>query len=253
MVNRLAEPAPVSPAPVARGLALRAKPTTSDADAHLFFAPLHYEPRYAYPLLVWLHGPDDNETQLRRVMPLVSVRNYVAVGVRGTLATDESGGEIGYRWVQSADHFLLAEHRVLRAIAAAKARFNLHPSRIVLAGYGCGGTMAQRIALMNPQLAAGAASLGGPFPQSDAPLRRWHDRRRVRLLVASSQCSREYAPQDVVRDLRLFHAANLVVHLRHYPGGDELTTAMLADLDRWIMNELVLSPADAAAADPCQR
>ena len=29
------------------------------------FAPLHYEANYAYPLLVWLHGPADDETHNR--------------------------------------------------------------------------------------------------------------------------------------------------------------------------------------------
>ena len=34
-----------------------------------FFVPLHYEPNYAYPLLVWLHGPQDDQGQLKRIMP----------------------------------------------------------------------------------------------------------------------------------------------------------------------------------------
>ena len=42
---------------------------------HAFFAPLHYESNYAYPLLVWLHGSGDDESQLKRIMPLVSLRN----------------------------------------------------------------------------------------------------------------------------------------------------------------------------------
>src|SRR4051794_19841644 len=50
------------------------------------FAPLHYESNYAYPLLVWLHGPGDDESQLKRIMPLISMRNYVGVGPRGTVA-----------------------------------------------------------------------------------------------------------------------------------------------------------------------
>ena len=49
---------------------------------YTLFAPLHYEPNYAYPLVIWLHGPGDDERQLLRVMPLVSMRNYVSVGPR---------------------------------------------------------------------------------------------------------------------------------------------------------------------------
>ena len=37
------------------------------------FAPIHYEERYAYPLLVWLHGDAGNEQELKQIMPLVSM------------------------------------------------------------------------------------------------------------------------------------------------------------------------------------
>ena len=43
------------------------------------FVPLHYEPNYAYPLLVWLHGAGDCHRQLKQVMPHISMRNYVGV------------------------------------------------------------------------------------------------------------------------------------------------------------------------------
>ena len=254
MVNRLQDLVSTSVAASVADFRPRQPIALRDADTHVFFTPLHYEPNYAYPLVVWLHGPDDNETQLRQVLPLVSVRNYVAVGPRGTLASVQSGEQTGYRWQQSADLILLAENRVLRAIAAARRRFNVHDERIVLAGLGCGGTMAVRLALQHPHLVSGAVSLGGPFPQDHSPLRRWHERRRLRLLIASGQTSSEYPPEHVCRDLALFHAANMIVHLRHYPCGDELTTEMLADVDRWIMHEFIASQASTrATADECQR
>jgi len=30
-------------------------------DNHALFAPMHYESRYAYPLLIWLHAPGPND------------------------------------------------------------------------------------------------------------------------------------------------------------------------------------------------
>ena len=47
------------------------------------FVPKHYEPRYAYPLLVLFHGRGGDEQQLLRIMPQLSNRNYVAVALRG--------------------------------------------------------------------------------------------------------------------------------------------------------------------------
>ena len=56
--------------------------------ARALFAPMHYESNYAYPLIVWLHGANDDERQLKRIMPFVSLRNYVAVSPRGTVTAD---------------------------------------------------------------------------------------------------------------------------------------------------------------------
>ena len=76
---------------------------TADREhAHCIFTPVHYERNYAYPLIVWLHGPDDDEHQVTRIMPHVSIRNYVAVGPRGTLASRDVPG--GYGWSQTPRH-----------------------------------------------------------------------------------------------------------------------------------------------------
>src|SRR6185503_16233240 len=56
------------------------------------FAPIHYEERYAYPLLVWLHGDAGSEQELRQIMPLVSMRNYVAIAPRGASASKRNRG-----------------------------------------------------------------------------------------------------------------------------------------------------------------
>ena len=57
---------------------------------HASFAPQHYESGYSYPLLVWLHGPGCDERQLLRIMPQISMRNYVAIAPRGLLVSGES-------------------------------------------------------------------------------------------------------------------------------------------------------------------
>ncbi len=87
---------------------------------HVLFAPLHYEPGYAYPLIVWLHGRGSDERQLPRIMPLVSMRNYVAVAPRGIRATDAGGAAAdACLWLQTDDHIQQAEQRVFDCIEAA--------------------------------------------------------------------------------------------------------------------------------------
>jgi phospholipase/carboxylesterase len=46
-----------------------------------------------------------------------------------------------------------------------------------------------------------------------------------------------------VSDLRLLHSAGFSLALRQYPGDDELTTAMLSDMDRWMMERISATAA----------
>lgn len=203
---------------------------------HAIYAPLHYEPGYAYPLLVWLHGRAESERELLEVIPRVSLRNYVAVAPRGTLTA--SRRRPCYDWQQAEDGIEEAESRILHGIAAIQERYHIHSERIFLVGCGNGGTMAIRVAWNHPEHFAGVATLGGSLPAEHCPLRRVNDLRRLPCLVATSRHSRTYPEDQVCRDLRLMHAAGCTVALRQYPGGDDLTARMLSDLNHWLM-ELV--------------
>ena len=210
--------------------------STSDSDAarHMFFVPLHYERNYAYPLLVWLHGPGDDERQLQRVMPLVSMRNYVAVGPRGSVR-DEGPG---FTWQQSESGIAAAEQSVFAAIEAAQERFNIARQRIFVGGYASGGTMAFRVALRHPSAFAGALSIGGPFPSGNMPLLQLDRLRRLPFFIAQGRDAVDYPVEQTCQELRLFHAAGLKATLRQYPCGDEVTTVMLHDMDVWMMERV---------------
>jgi len=222
------------------------EPQSEVDNAHCLFTPLHYERNYAYPLIVWLHGPDDDEHQITRIMPLVSMRNYVGVGPRGTVSAVEScespaGAAGGFRWEQSTSQIAQAEQRVISAIAAARCWLNIEKSRIYLAGFGCGGTMALRLALSQPDAYAGVLSIGGAFPSTLRPLGQLHAVRRLKIFLATGRDSQQYPESEVCENLRLFHSAGMSVCLRQYPCGDDLTTNMLSDMDRWIMEQLTAS------------
>ena len=239
--------------PAALAVPQAAEPDHELATAHCIFTPLHYEHNYAYPLIVWMHGPDDDERQVTRAMPLISMRNYIGVGPRGTIGgTTHVGERQGYSWSQDADHIARAEQNTFSAIGAARRWLNVAPSRIYIAGYGCGGTMALRIALANPQTFAGVLSLGGEFPSTLRPLARIHAARRLKIFLATGRDSELYPQRRVCENLRLFHSAGLSVCLRQYPCGDDLTTHMLADLDRWIMEQLT-APEPVPADQPSPR
>jgi len=210
-----------------------------DAEPHLaLFTPIHYEPGYAYPLVVWLHGAGGNEQQLKRVLPLVSMRNFVGVAPRGTesIADDPAGGR--FRWRQTPGHIDQAAHRVFAAVDAVGRKMHIQPQRIFLAGFACGGTMALRLATAYPDQFAGVLSFGGPFPSGHCPLGRINEVRNLPVFLATGSESVHYPEVDVCRDLRLFHSAGMSITLRHYPASDELTTVMLDDMNHWIMDRI---------------
>lgn len=211
------------------------------------FAPLHYERNYAYPLVVWLHGPGDDENQLRRIMPLVSLRNYVGLSIRGTQPVRSDSGRRAFTWSDEGTHFEQAEQLLFDAIELARERFNIAPERVFLAGYDVGGTMAFRLALAHPREFAGVLSIGGRFPSDDTPLR-WLDAvRRLPMFFAYGRDSVSLPMHEVCEAIRLFHIARLKVNLFQYPCPQQLTTKMLEDMDRWIMEQVTGQPATVEA------
>ena len=211
---------------------------------HCLFSPVHYESGYAYPLIVWLHGPVSNEQEVSKVLPLISARNYVAVAPQGTESVESVRGAFG--WGDTLENLMEANERVLHCINAAQQRFNVHPERIFVAGYGEGGTMALRMGMENPDQFAGAISLGGPIPSGSCLLRRINEARSLPLLLSVSPDQR-YPLDRVMENVRSLHSYGSSLSLRLYPEGDELTTVMLSDVDRWVMEKVCAAPSSVAS------
>jgi phospholipase/carboxylesterase len=185
------------------------------------FVPTGYEPGYAYPLLVWLPDATRGRFDLGRTMSRVSLRNHVAVQPRRADDTDTD-----------------CEALVWRAIDNVRDRVSINPRRIFLIGQGSGGTEAFRIACRHATAFAGVISIGGSFPLREGLFGRLEEVRRLPMLLC---CHRE-APAEVVgptdSTLRLFHAAGAMLAMRIYPGRNDLSKMILADVNRWLMDEI---------------
>lgn len=218
------------------------------------FTPLGYEPGYDYPLLVWLPGdslPESGDAGARKrsfelgtVMRRVSLRNFVAVepvvGAHESRATGmATGGSKGFS--QGLDE------AVWRSIERVRDRISIHPDRIFLVGQGDGGSDAFRIACRHPREFAGVISLGGLFPLDEALFARLSDVRRLPMLLCCRRASVLEQAAHTARTLRLFHAAGAALAMRIYPGNNDLSKSVLADVNRWIMDEVCGHPAGVPA------
>jgi phospholipase/carboxylesterase len=181
------------------------------------FVPMHYEKNYAYPLVVWVHSAGHDASEVHEIMPRISKRNYVAVA-------PELGPMAGAGTLDSQSCLVIGES-VVAAIETAKARFNINPSRVFIAGFGTGATMAFRVALEHPERFAGVLAMNGPLPSEGAPLSQWEQ------------------PQ-LCQQLKLLHIAGFSLTLRQYPGGDAISDGLLADVNRWIMEGINAPPAN---------
>ncbi len=203
---------------------------------HCLFTPLHYEPNYRYPLIVWLHSPKANELELRKVMPGISMRNHVAVAPRGTVSA--GAGDDGFTWDARPAELQLAEQHIFDAIACAQRQFNVGEDRVFLAGFDRGGTIALRVGLKHPDRFAGIVSLGGAFPKGGTPLVELDRARKLPVFLGCGRESQAYPTSNVCDNLRLMHSAGIHVTLRQYPCGQMLDPTMLADVDRWIIERI---------------
>ncbi len=216
---------------------------------HATFAPVHYTPGYAYPLLVWLHGPGCDERQLLRIMPLVSMRNHVGVAPRGTVISVADEPHV-YGWSNDEQGLHEAEQRVFDVIDRVFRGYNIDPRRVFLAGFDTGGTLAFRLAMNHPYKFAGVISLGGALPCGGAPLARLPEARQLAIFLGVGRRGQVYDEAQVCENLRLLHTAGMSITLRAYPCGHEISPQMLSDVDAWIIEQITSGrpKADTATA-----
>ena len=226
-----------TPPPSGMTAALAERPIRQAVETPLAtFLPTSYEPGYSYPLVIWLHETGHNERHLTQVMQYLSTQNYVSIAPRGP--SECSAVKRGFRWGQRPQCIAAADDAVNEAVEFAKEQFSIHSQRVFLVGHGSGGTMALRLALQYPERFAGVASLAGPMPRSHSPLKAINKLRQLPIFLAAAREYPAYPEARVCRDLRLLHSAGCSVALRQYPGDDDLTTCMLADVNRWLMGQV---------------
>lgn len=118
------------------------------------------------PLVIFMHGYGSNELDLFGInFALPKDYNYLSVRAPVSL------GEDRYQWFtknpQSADYDgvtvdLKRSGQVLRQfIEQATAKYHTQPSKVYLVGFSQGAMMTYEVALRDPQLVGGIASLSG--------------------------------------------------------------------------------------------
>lgn len=204
---------------------------------HRLFMPEHYEEKYAYPLVIWLHSHGSSEYELDGVMPHLSLRNYVGIAVRGTQVSQAN--QRRFLWGKSATTMAVAEEIVFQAIDAFSDKISIDHQKIFLAGHGAGGTLAQWIGLRHSQKFAGIVSVHGAFPRRSKTLVHWKQSRKVPVLFMYGERSELCNTDEVCRSLQQVHLAGLRYQFAQFATGDDLDSSMTGMANRFMMNQIV--------------
>lgn len=235
------------------------------------FVPRQYEPNYAYPLLVLLHGKGGDEDQLVRAMPAVSRRNYVGLGLRGPVEVHKRDRPVGYSWgpefdvpgrssfrtprpLAPAEQFFRALHEpesdpmtrledgVFAGIRGIRGHLHVHSERIFLVGFGEGAAVAYRLGLSFPDRFAGVVAINGWLPSNFRALARFGALRDFPVLAVHGAWNSRVPLDQARRDVATLRAGGLQVAFQSYPCNHRLDQDMLADVDTWIMNHCTNQP-----------
>jgi len=203
------------------------------------FLPTGYEPNYPYPLLVFLHGHGGCETQVLRLAPRLSRRNFICIGLRGLQPLKPGRkGRRRFSWATENRSDSLIEDYVFEAVEQTRRNYHVHSERIYLAGVCEGATLAYRLGLAYPDRFAGLISLNGAMPRGNRPLARWPEVRDLRVFIGHGYAN-AFTPLTTAReDHRLLYTAGLSVALHTYPTTHRLHRDMLRDVNRWIIEGL---------------
>jgi phospholipase/carboxylesterase len=202
------------------------------------FVPQKFEERYAYPLVVFLHGQGEDETQwLSQIMHL-SRRNYVGLALRGPHRVSGRKGRAGYGWGKDRRSESDIEDYALDAIEEVRGSFNIDPRKVHLVGFGEGATLALQLGLSLHGSISKIVAINGGMPSSPMPLafapQRLRGLNRPRVLLGFGPEFPGDDGQKTRQIHRLLDSAGLDVEMRSYSTGDRLTHAMLRDADRWL-------------------
>jgi len=233
------------------------------------YRPAEYEPRYAYPLLVLLHGRGGDEGQWRQVASRISRRNYITVSIRGPEVVQRRGdGSLGYGWGQTwpdcregegiagryrppvpsprqADLGTLSE-LVFETVELTKSALHVHPERIFLVGFGEGAAAAYRLALGAPTPFAGLVAINGWLPRTRQPIFRLPEARKLSVLIIHGLRNRLVPVAEALSAYRVLYTAGLRVNLKYVNHGHRIGVATLRLLNSWIMHLVPTSTARLA-------
>lgn len=194
--------------------------------------PERYTPTYAYPALIWLAEPGEDELAIRRWLQEISERNFVGIGLRPELYAPNatSSSELAARGDVSCRSGLARFQSLLQSI---EPWVRLHPDRRYIAGSGQAARTAVKWLLTRPKAFAGAIAVR---PQTSSSIA-W--RAAAPLGTARRVLWIEDRSADAASQADLVALKCLGLQVTAVTDSDtEPSTALAAKINRWVLSSI---------------
>jgi phospholipase/carboxylesterase len=205
------------------------------------FLPVHYEPNYAYPLIVYLHAHGCNEEQVLRYAPHMSRRNYISISLRGMHATmikKNLKHKNAYTWGPDGSCDAMVEDYIFNAIEKTQDSYNINLNRVFLAGFCEGATLAYRMGFQYPEKFAGILALNGHLPRHQAPLWRVQALKNLPVFMGHGIANSVVTSRSAEKDRDSMILAGMNPFWRTYGTNHRIHAEMLRDANTWIMDKI---------------
>ncbi|MBM3971208.1 MAG: hypothetical protein FJ302_15325 [Planctomycetes bacterium] len=197
--------------------------------------PPHYEPNYAYPLIVWLHDAEWTARELLDLIPRISPQNYLGLAVEGLTPTNRfAAGPMSP--AGSLDPLDALLETLKDVVPQMRREFHVHSERIYLAGFGDQALVALRMLLRRPEWFSGALAFGVRNTKLESALKNYDELRGKRVFLSAGVRDTRCSMPDVTSLGRLLRSFGMQAVLRAYDSSDSPTPKMLSDVDHWLMN-----------------
>jgi hypothetical protein len=207
--------------------------------------PTNYEPRYAYPLIVWLCDSNCLQEQALDLIASMSPQNYLGLTLEDSPSKTKSNGLD--RAVEFFQQLVALENRIVDAVRSFRELVNVHTERIFLVGCGSAATSALKILSHQPNWFAGSVSFSGSYPKANELIgHRSLSGKRVFLSVPAGPTNWQ-AEQDTQHAARMLIASGAEVTTRYQTksvsrfGEQErqlVSDQALRDVDDWVISGL---------------
>jgi phospholipase/carboxylesterase len=202
--------------------------------------PENYEPRYPYPLVLWLPSAECNTDEALGHIGNMSPQNYVGLAVEDCVLTKGDESSSIDSAVDQLRQLVDLENRIVAAVRSFREFINVHTERIFIAGVGEGAATAMLVAMHQPEWFGGCISFCGEFPAAASLIPQRPELDGKRFWLNSPDGRSGFASASKTRQaarMLIASGADVVTRLddSHLP----VSRSMLRDLDDWLIRGIL--------------